>query len=172
MIEKVYLDRKFFKGLQQLQRSGKKAALAAARAEDVVARMRSGEIVPDRVGTTTKHGELRIKGVMKYDLGSGYRLVTYKHRRQLYLLYVGSHDDCHRWIENNRELSAEQVKERCTALALEGDALDAAMADVAPDSAEDDYDPLSSVREKDLRVIFSGLVGERGRAAVLDMKGD
>ncbi|MBR9980890.1 MAG: hypothetical protein KFF50_07675 [Desulfatitalea sp.] len=161
MITQVFLDKKVHKSLEQLRHSGKKAALAASRAEEIVARMRLGEIVPDRVGTMTKHGELRIKGVMKYDLGSGYRLVTYKHRRQLFLLYVGNHDDCHRWIENNRELSAAQVKERCTALAIEVDEQHLATLEDAPEPVQDDYDPLESLNERDLRAIFSGLVGEQ-----------
>ena len=50
----------------------------------------------------TRHGELRIGGCRKYDLGGGYRLVCIKHEGHLVAAFVGSHDDCDRWIENNR----------------------------------------------------------------------
>lgn len=159
MLQCIHLDPRVGKCLEVLRRSGKKAALAAARAGEIIARLRSGGVIPDRVGTVTKHGELRIKGVMKYDLGSGYRLVTFKHGNRLFLLYVGTHDDCHRWIENNRELTVRQIQERCIMLPI-GEKEDDPAA--VPDEAvfeEEDFDPLASVSERDLRQVFCGLVG-------------
>jgi hypothetical protein len=160
LIQAVYLDPRFEKQMRMLRRAGKKAVLAANKADDIIAGLRAGESVPEDIGSMTKHGELRIKGLIKYDLGSGYRLVTYKQRSRIYLLYVGSHDDCHRWIENNRELAIGQVKKRCTKLMVES-------ADMASDMAEDataaiaaaeDYDPLENLTERDLRQVFRGLV--------------
>ncbi len=159
MLQCIHLDPRIHKCLEMLRRSGKKAALAADKVEEIIARLRNGGVIPDRVGTVTKHGELRIKGVMKYDLGSGYRLVTYKQGRRFFLLYAGSHDDCHRWIENNRELTVAQIEERCVVLPVCG-------ADDADRSAErediceeEDCDPLAEISERDLRRVFCGLVG-------------
>lgn len=160
----IHLDPRIEKSIQALRRSGKKAFLAAERAEEIIGRMRRGQVIPERVGTMTKHGELRIKGVMKYDLGSGYRMITYKNDRRLFLLYVGSHDDCHRWIENNRELTVAQIQERCVALAVE-----AAICDEDDSGGqffieeEEEFDPLASVSEKDLRQVFCGLVNSVAR---------
>lgn len=50
----------------------------------------------------TRNGEDRIKGCRKVDLGGGYRLGTLKQGKDLYLLFVGTHDECGRWVENNR----------------------------------------------------------------------
>jgi len=143
-----------------LRRAGKKAALAADKADDIIAELRAGESFPEDIGSMTKHGEQRIKGLMKYDLGSGYRLVTYKQRFRLYLLYVGTHDDCHRWIENNRELAIDQVKRRCTKLIVESSDRTSDMAEdvAAVMAAEEDYDPLENLTETDLRQVFRGLV--------------
>lgn len=160
MIQHVHLDPKISKNLELLRRSGKKAALAAAKAEEILQRMQQGSLVPDRIGTITKHGELRIKGVMKYDLGSGYRLVTFKHGHRLFLLHVGTHDDCHRWIENNRELTVDQIRERCSELPIHRpEGLQARITEIAIPE-EDDFDPLSTATERDLRQVFCGLVGE------------
>lgn len=160
MSQQIYLDPRIFKKLDLLRRSGKKALLAATKTEEIVSRLQRGGIIPDKVGTVTKHGELRIKGVMKYDLGSGYRLITFKQGSLLFLLYVGTHDDCHRWIENNRELTVEQVEERCIDLpACECDdgSDDYQLLSLLDD--EEEYDPLSDVSERELRAVFSGLVG-------------
>jgi hypothetical protein len=160
LIQAVYLDPRFEKQMRMLRRSGKKAVLAANKADDIIAGLRAGESVPEDIGSITRHGEQRIRGLMKYDLGSGYRLVTYKQRFRLYLLYVGTHDDCHRWIENNRELAIDQVKKRCTKLMLESVDMASDMAEdaTAAITAEEDYDPLKNLTERDLRQVFRGLV--------------
>jgi hypothetical protein len=160
MITHIHLDPKINKGLDLLKRSGKKASLAAAKAEEIIGRLQHGQIIPDRAGSVTKHGELRIKGVMKYDLGSGYRLITFKNGRRLFLLYVGSHDDCHRWIENNRELTAEQVRDRCSELPSCTPRPRPTQLAAAPVGEEDDFDPLAGATERDLRQVFCGLVGD------------
>jgi hypothetical protein len=161
MIQHVHLDPKIKKSLESLRRSGRKAVLAAAKAEEIIQRMQRGRLIPELVGTVTKHGELRIKGIMKYDLGSGYRLVAFKHRRHLFLLCLGSHDDCHRWIENNRELTVEQIQARCNELPRDplGDQkISTADSITVPD--EEDFDPLATASDQDLRRLFCGLVGQ------------
>ncbi|WP_054029356.1 hypothetical protein [Desulfatitalea tepidiphila] len=158
MIRHVHLDPRINKSLELLRRSGKKAALAAARAEKIIQRMRQGHLVPDRIGTITKHGELRIKGVMKYNLGAGYRLITFKTGRRLFLLHVGTHDDCHRWIENNRELTEEQIRERCNEMCICPAELDPSPHPETTAHPDEDIDPLSNATERDLRKVFRGLV--------------
>ena len=160
MLQCIHLDPRIHKCLEMLRRSGKKAALAADKVEEIIVRLRNGGVIPDRVGTVTKHGELRIKGVMKYDLGSGYRLITYKQGHRFFLLYAGSHDDCHRWIENNRELTVAQIEERCTGLSIHGakNTIDTAEPECVGD--EEEYDPFKQISERDLRRVFCGLVGQ------------
>ena len=160
MLQRIYLDSRIRKRLELLRRSGKKAALAAAKVEDIITRLQSGGDLPVQAGTVTKHGELRIKGVMKYDLGSGYRLVALQQDSRFFLLFVGSHDDCNRWIENNRELSIDQIGQRCTAMPVQNRCLYTDMAGRTEQFMIDDFDndPLDRVSEQDLRKIFCGLV--------------
>jgi hypothetical protein len=160
MLQRIYMDPKIGKRLELLRRSGKKAALAAGETEEIIARLQNGGDLPTQAGTVTKHGELRIKGVMKYDLGSGYRLVALKQDGLFFLLFVGSHDDCHRWIENNRELSIEQCVQRCTVLPIQNAGSNARMSDETLQIPLDDEDdnPLDRASEQDLRRIFCGLV--------------
>lgn len=160
MIKNLHLDPRIDKNLELMRRSGKKAALAAAKVDEIIGRLRSGGTLPDQAGSTTKHGELRIKGVVKYDLGSGYRLVSYKRGNRLFLLYVGSHDDCHRWIENNRELTVDQIQTRCARLPVGTTEIDVAPSQGPSLPAEDEFDPLASATERDLRQVFGGLAGK------------
>lgn len=163
MIKHIYLDVRVLKYLDVLKRSGRKAALAAARAEKLITCLEAHGSVLDSVGNPTKHGELRIKGVRKYDLGSGYRLITFKQGQRLFLLYVGSHDNCDRWLENNRELPLAQIEARCRhqLVAARPQGAQTCAAPTAPRPQADQWDPLLTVSENDLRRIFRGLTGER-----------
>ncbi|MBI5551281.1 MAG: hypothetical protein HY911_07200 [Desulfobacterales bacterium] len=156
----LYQDNRIAKCLEMLRRSGKKAAIAATQVEKIIEHLHDSRLTPDRLGTLTKHGEQRIKGVMKYDLGSGYRLVTFKHAHCLFLLYVGTHDDCTRWIENNRELTVIQIQARCMALPIRGAKAAVESAELESVIDEEEYDPFTQISERDLRRVFCGLVGE------------
>jgi mRNA-degrading endonuclease RelE of RelBE toxin-antitoxin system len=82
--------------------------LAAERARELIQKLGKENIAfmknKDRL---TKNGELRIDNCRKYDLGSGYRLICVEQDEDLIVTYVGTHDDCDRWIENNRRFEAE-----------------------------------------------------------------
>ncbi len=54
---------------------------------------------------TTKHGESRIKGCVKYDLGDAFRLITVQSNRIIWLLFCGSHDECDKWLNRNSGLT-------------------------------------------------------------------
>lgn len=159
MLRCIYLDPEIKKCLDQLRRSGKKAFLAVTKVEKIIDRLQSGSRIADRAGTMTRHGELRIKGLKKYDLGGGYRLVTFKQGHRLFLLFAGTHDDCHRWIENNRDLTIDQVIARCTILPVheKGKKTNRTQeGQRAPEEAN--HDPLRPVADGDLRQIFHGLI--------------
>ena len=59
----------------------------------------------DDVGKPTKHGEKRIKTCRKYDLGSGHRLITLHHKNTVFISFLGSHDECQRWLGKNHRVN-------------------------------------------------------------------
>lgn len=102
----------------------------------------------------------RVGRCRKYNLGAGYRLVTLKQGSDLYLLFAGTHDECARWIENNREhLPLEMITERSrTVQRPVGRKPATAETSPSPD-IEPEEDWISSLDDQELRVIFSGLIG-------------
>jgi hypothetical protein len=50
----------------------------------------------------TKHGESRIAHCVKYDLGDGWRLVTWQHAKSCGFLFIGNHDDAEHWLDTNK----------------------------------------------------------------------
>ena len=158
----VHIDTRVQKYIQSLERCGKKAGMAAQRAEMVIERLLDGDREVDDVAAMTRHGELRLKGCMKYDLGSGYRLITLKQGKELFVLYCGTHDDCHRWIENNRELHLDPVRQRSRTyrVGLKDTPVSASDRRSPGEIDEEDDDYESDIDEKLLRSIFCGLAGD------------
>ena len=160
MIQFLYVDPRLEKQLKALRQAGKKAALAAVRAEDIVSRLKEGVFRPEQIGIITKHGELRIKGCIKYNLGSGYRLVTFKEGHDLFVLFVGTHDDCHRWIENNREMPLACMRRcrQCEIIKPLNDHEQNVDQENKPFDFEEDDDLPVELDERQLRSLFSGLI--------------
>lgn len=87
MIERIHLDPKLEKCLEVLKKGSRRACLAADRAAGIIEELKRGEIPPGDFCAFTRHGEARIKGCRKYNLGAGYRLITLKQGDDLYLLF-------------------------------------------------------------------------------------
>lgn len=159
----VHLDPKFYKRLAALRKAGKKAGIAAQKADGIIGRLsKQGFVMPEEIGTITKYGELRLKHCIKYDLGNGYRLITLKQGGDLYVLYVGTHDECHRWVENNRELKLELVRSRCETVEVAATVpcLEDSFFTIEPDADNTLTNHIENLSDRELRLIFRGLIGE------------
>ena len=96
----------FDRNLEDLRQKGGTASMAAAKAEAVMRQItgiKEGDL--RKQFRYTRRGEYRIKYCGKYDLGCGHRLVFIRRNGHIVFLYVGSHDDCFRWIERNRRVA-------------------------------------------------------------------
>jgi hypothetical protein len=160
VIHTVYLDPRFEKQMRILRRAGKKAALAAVQVDEIIANLQAGKSMASEIGSVTKHGELRIRGCIKYDLGSGYRLLTFKQGGDLFVLYVGSHDECDRWIENNRDLSPEIIQGRCRNMKVEDSCSEKQPGDESNTQLtfEEDLTYPEELDDRHLRIVFRGLI--------------
>jgi hypothetical protein len=159
----VFIHRKsrFTKYLHKLHRAGGRSAVAAQRAEAIMLTLASEPGLPEQVHRLTKFGERRIDGCQKYDLGAGYRLVYVKEEGHYVFLYVGTHDDCDRWLTNNKylhDLQLEQLEDDAWCVS-EPTAVSDSGAPSSKADSEMDYDDLlmQKIDEQTLRRIFHGL---------------
>ena len=159
MIRFVHRYAKFNKRLNALHKEGGKASIAAKNAEAIVEKFVSeGHYNPKGIGRLTKHGEQRIKNCLKYGLGNSYRLVCIKEGYHLIFLYIGTHDECDRWLNANRGLKRvimENNKSSIIEEFLPGDPVH----QKEPEPEIDEYEELlmEKIDEKVLRRIFRGL---------------
>jgi hypothetical protein len=160
MMHLVHIDPRLDRHIEDLRRAGKKGRIAADHADQVIAAMKNGGPGEARLLPQTHKGENRLDGCVKYDLGGGYRMLTVKHGRERFVLFAGSHDECDRWIENNRELALEAIRERCRQyrIAHEPGAGPADRLDPDRDVRPDD-EPGLVLDQRILRLVFAGLCG-------------
>lgn len=161
MLEYVHISPKFNKRLNALKISEKMAVSAAKKTDEIIQNIISnGEAPLSILGKFTKHGEWRIKNCVKFDIGKGYRLVCVKENNHLFILYVGTHDDCDTWIENNRNYMPDYKKNKTIIHEVKSHENFDRESSVKSLN-EPDYEDLilEKITEKDLRHVFCGLWG-------------
>ena len=166
MIQYVHSNPRFEKRLKDLRKSERFAVAAARKTDKIINNLVSkGRASIIETGRLTKYGEARIPNCIKYDLGKGYRLVCVKQKDHFFLLFIGTHDDCCRWIEDNRGFVPDKNRKNnitrivCSLPVTE-------RADTDDPEQELDYDDILMARitEKDLRWVFRGLCGKKSFA--------
>jgi len=104
----------------------------------------------------TRHGELRLNHCRKYDLACGFRLIALKRDSRLIFVCIGSHDDCQRWIENNRDNLDDIETIPVPPGQIPATAMDDPPVPSRPVEEKDEYEEMLMARldEKLLREIF------------------
>lgn len=155
----IHQTRRFSKQLQAMYKAGKNERVAAKRAEQILAGLQSDPLHEEAECKRTRHGELRLRDCRKYDLSCGFRLIGLKRDQRLIFTCIGSHDDCQRWIENNRD--CQDDIESVPLPALQGGRVPKGSepAPVAEEPGHDEYEQELQARLDDqlLRDIFAGL---------------
>lgn len=98
----IHQTRNLVKQFDAMRKGGKKERDILLRAENILTRLQQNPLDEKAECRRTYNGEFRLKDCRKYNLSCGFRLVGLKREHRLIFTYIGSHDDCQRWIENNR----------------------------------------------------------------------
>jgi len=161
-MEKILLEihqtRRFAKRLMAMAKTGKNERIATERAQRIIADLQTNPLHEEAECKRTRHGELRLNDCRKYDLSCGFRLIALKRERRLIFSYIGSHDDCQRWIENNRDYLAT-IESEPVSLTRSKNCRQTAMFASDQDPVNDEYEErlLAEIDERLLCEIFSGL---------------
>jgi hypothetical protein len=156
----VHRTSAFDRNLEELRRTGGSAAIAADKAELLI-RQASGSEEENlrKQFRFTRNGENRISYCGKYDLGCGYRLAFIRRGNQIAFLFIGSHDDCFRWISRNKGLTFEFRPSATPAEIRQDDSeKDCSLRDETQDAVTDEYEEqlMRRIDDRILRKIFSG----------------
>ena len=94
-------------------------------------------------------------------LVGGYRLVYVKEDKHYFFLFAGTHDDCDRWLNNNKHLKPEPNDAEMSLMVRQAGAVTLSPDHNAPEG-DIDYDEflMQNIDEKMLRRVFRGLCGD------------
>ncbi len=99
----LHISRNIDRYLDKLRMKGRQGALVASQYLQIIDCIRQAGWRNNVMSCKrTKNGEYRLKNCVKYDLGHGHRLVTVKVGHNLFITYIGCHDQTDRWIETHR----------------------------------------------------------------------
>jgi hypothetical protein len=158
MILSISIDPKLRKRITELRKQSGTSSFAAKKADDLISRLLlRGRDCSHEIGRLTKNGEFRIRQCKKYDLGSGFRLICLRQGHHFIFLYIGSHDECHRWLERNKGLRYE-MDDSYQDVLITNEISEAAVPvkEIDPADAYEDQ-LLQNIDDKMLRKIFCGL---------------
>jgi len=168
----VHRTATFDRKLEDLRATGGFASVAAGKADQLICLITNEK--SDKLREKfrfTRYGEHRIKRCQKYNLGCGYRLVFIRKGCHMVLLYIGSHDDCSRWLQRNNRMvyeleGANNSTEFSTTSCIEYSSVPG--NELAEERRTDEYEEqlMRRIDDKTLRRIFSGLMRIRAKDRV------
>jgi hypothetical protein len=159
-MKNVHVSAKVERQIEELKDNGKAGRAVARRAAAIIENLSvnaAGSYL-DGIGDYTRYGEKRIRNCRKYDLSCGYRLVTVQRGVKLFVLFLGTHDACQRWLKNHRRLKEVVAGNGEEFRILSASPLPAKQTGpVATDSCEDTEEELR-LSDQEMRRVFCGLV--------------
>lgn len=161
MLLEIHQTRRFAKRLVAMAKAGKNERIVAERAQRIIADLQTNPLHEEAECKRTRHGELRLNDCRKYDLSCGFRLIALKRERRLIFSYIGSHDDCQRWIENNRDYQ-DEIDSVPVPPAEAENYLQPEPESDAPERDEYEEQLMAKIDERLLREIFAGLYKNDG----------
>lgn len=156
----IHQTRRFAKRLTAMAKEGKNERIVAERARRIIADLQAHPLHEEAECKRTRHGEQRLDDCRKYDLSCGFRLVALKRDTRLIFVWIGSHDDCRRWIENNRYCLENIDSEPAPLLREDREDFSAKEETLGCEVDEYEENLMARIDERLLREIFAGLYGK------------
>lgn len=154
MIRFIYRSPQFEKQLDSLRKTDKKAA---KKADMIIKKLMETHGDNSESEIAVKYGKMKIRNCIKYDLGRGYRLIAVIDGEHYILSFIGKHEICNRWLENNKNpplLLTKTLNQEIAANESESQIC----SELTVNNTEKFEDTsVSDIDEKYLRLIFSGL---------------
>ena len=157
----IHVSKKVETCIEALKKNGKAGTTLANKVTSIIESLSLGTAQHhmDAIGSYTKYGEKRIRNCHKYDLGCGHRLITLQRGETVFITFLGTHDHCQRWLESNSRMKDFHAGAgRTIRIAEKKPAKTISRMSEAPDNIEDDHEAFKPLTDKDLRLVFSGLV--------------
>ena len=158
MLNRIHIHTKVEKTLDRMQAQDNAPKYAAQRAQTIIDRIIGGRCILE-AGRFSQTRETRVKQVFKYNLGQGYRMVCIKEKDEFYILMIGTHDQCDRWLDSQAKKNPLTSPRPMRVYRVKPTPLDPVPLSSLHDPVPRDTAALQEISQHDLRQVFSGLAG-------------
>lgn len=165
-MKRLFVSSKVESRIESLEKTGKAGQVLARKVTGIIDRLVCGDFRNhmDALKSYTKYGENRIKNCRKYDLGCGFRLIMLQRGKTVFIPFLGSHDECQRWLENNSRMKRFSPGNGTTIPIKASRTPEPDQGDIDHlDTAEDGTQLTQNLTDSDLRTVFCGIVEGAGK---------
>ena len=163
MAEQVRLHPKIERQLASMEKQANAPAIAAGKARKIIRALIKGKALTAS-GLLNGRPDRRLKDSLKFNLGSGFRLICIRTKDVIYVMFAGDHDASDAWLDNFSKKSPHKQGMDMEVFAVKTPSCpnfstqtDTGPPDPADMSFEDSY--FTPVSQEDLRRVFKGLTG-------------
>lgn len=158
MAAQVHIYPKIERQLASLEKQEKAPCIAAARARRIIDALIRG-MRPASSGLLKRKTDKRLKNSLKFDLGSGFRLICVEEGEIIHVLFIGDHDNCDNWLDNysKKKPHKKQLELQSYTIDTGGTAMSVTPSHRQETSIDDPGFP--QISQEALRQVFKGLTG-------------
>lgn len=157
MFKQIHLHHQVNRQLEAIEKQDNAHALASGRARKIIDALIQGTPL-SMAGLLKPRTDRRMKDSLKFNLGSGFRLICVQNKEAIHVMFFGDHDSCDTWLTHHgrkKPYKNGQVriifKKNTPASAFR------CLSGKKERSSEKSY--LPKISQKDLRIVFKGLLG-------------
>ncbi|WP_022669050.1 hypothetical protein [Desulfospira joergensenii] len=162
MPDQVRLHPKVERQLASMEKQVNAPAIAAGKARKIIQALIQGQALTVS-GLLSGRPDRRLKNSLKFNLGSGFRLICIRTKKVIYVMFAGDHDACDAWLDKTSKKKPHKKDLDMAVFTVDiptsglDSRFDGRPPDPADKSLEDpDFPPVS---QEDLRRVFKGLTG-------------
>lgn len=162
----VHVHAKVEKALEQMATQDNAPQIAAQRARSIIKALVNGVRIT-KAGRLSLRKDARFRNLYKFNLGKGFRLISIKENDEIYLMHVGTHDHCDRWLDTNSKKSPhkEPIPIRSYGISKKS-GTNKKTTRLCPGNEFEAMDFLPEPSQDQLREVFCGLVGCSQRSCI------
>lgn len=159
MAHEIHLHPRLKRQLKAMEDQVNAPSIAAGRARKIIEAMIKGR-TSKAAGLLRARSDSRVKNCWKYDLGAGYRLISIRTKQIIYVMYIGDHESCDAWLNNNSKKQPQNTDIKMTVFTIRDNPELFDFQSVRSWKREPDVDDQfqAPIPQEYLRKVFCGLV--------------
>lgn len=156
-VKQIHIHQQVSRQLKALDRRNNFTTIVSARAKKIIETLVQG-IPLSSSGHSKPKTDRRLKNSIKFDLGSGFRLICIRKKKAIHVMFLGDHDSCDTWLTHHGRKKPYK-KGKDVFFLRSNPPMRTYMTDKNDNKCLEEETGLPEISQKNLKLVFKGLVG-------------